>query len=268
MSRLCRLLKVSPAGYYAWQKRGISAHTKQDRELTSMIRKIFDGSGGTYGCPRVHQELRKHGVRVSARRIGRLMRADGMRGRVVRVYRARAKQHQMYAAHDNQVRHHRATRPDVVWVGDVTYLKVARHWCYLAVVMDQCSRRILAWALRLNRGTLLTRSAFDAAYRARKPGRLIFHSDRGIEYTAPGFRDRLTTLGVRQSTTRGGSPGENAHAESFFHSLKADVIHGVQFVTDESMRACIRSYVRYYNHKRLHSALGYRSPVEFERVAA
>jgi len=268
VSRLCRLLKVSPAGYYAWHKRGSSTHTERDRELTSMIRRIFEGSGGTYGCPRIHQELRKHGVRVSMRRVARLMRAGGMRGRVVRVYRSRAKQRQMYAAHENQVRHQEATRPDAVWVGDVTYLKVARHWCYLAIVLDQYSRRILAWALWLTRGTQLTRSVFDAAYRVRQPDRLIFHSDRGIEYTAPGFRDRLTTLGVRQSTTRGGSPGENAHAESFFHSLKADVIHGVLFMTDESLRACIRRYVRFYNHKRLHSSLGYRSPAEFERQAA
>jgi len=268
VSRLCRLLKVSSAGYYAWHGRGTSMHAEQDRELTSVIRKIFEGSGGTYGCPRVHRELRKQGVHVSSRRIARLMREGGMRGRVVRVYRARAKQRRMYAAHENRVRGKVAKKPDTVWVGDVTYLKVARHWCYLAVVMDQCSRRILAWAIRRTRGTQVTRDVFNAAYRIRQPRRLIFHSDRGIEYTAPGFRSRLTALGVRQSTTRGGSPGENAHVESFFHSLKADVVHGVQFLNDKTLRACVKRYVRFYNHKRLHSALGYRSPVEFERVAA
>ena len=102
----------------------------------------------------------------------------------------------------------------------------------------------------------------------QQPRRLIFHSDRGAEYTAPGYPDRLTTLGVRQSMTRGGSPADNAHAESFFHSLKADVVHGVAFMTDDSLRKCLRRYVRYYNHQRLHSSLGYRSPSEFERLVA
>jgi putative transposase len=150
----------------------------------------------------------------------------------------------------------------------VTYLRVAKHWCYLAVVMDQFSRRVVGWSLRRVRGTPLTRAAFDHAFRRRRPRRLIFHSDRGIEYAAPAFRDRLKALGVRQSMTRGGTPGDNAHAESFFHSLKADVVHGVQFASDESLRSCVRRYVRYYNHERLHSSLGYRSPAEYERQVA
>ena len=118
------------------------------------------------------------------------------------------------------------------------------------------------------RGTPLTRAAFDPAFRRRRPRRLIFHSDRGIEYAAPAFRDRLKALGVRQSMTRGGAPGDNAHAESFFHSLKADVVHGVAFSSDDSLRSCVSRYVRYYNYRRLHSSLGYLSPVEYERQAA
>jgi transposase InsO family protein len=134
--------------------------------------------------------------------------------------------------------------------------------------MDQFSRRVVGWSLKRVRGVQLTRAAFEQAFRRRRPRRLIFHSDRGIEYAAPDFRDRLKALGVRQSMTRGGNPGDNAHAESFFHSLKADVVHGVEFVTDESLRACVRRYVHYYNHRRLHSSLGYRSPVEYERQVA
>ncbi len=268
MSRLCALYGVTRAGYYAWRARAESAHSEQDRVLVKAIRRVFEESAGTYGSPRVQRELLEKGWKVSRRRVERLMRAAGLRGRVVRVYRSNPRLHRLYAQHPNRLWDCRAKRPDAVWVADVTYLGVAKHWCYLAVVMDQFSRRVVGWSLRRVRGTQLTRAAFDHAFRRRRPRRLIFHSDRGIEYAAPGFRDRLKALGVRQSMTRGGTPGDNAHAESFFHSLKADVVHGVQFVSDESLRSCVRRYVRYYNHQRLHSSLGYRSPVEFERQVA
>jgi putative transposase len=268
VSRLCTLYGVTRAGYYAWRARGESAHAERDRALVKAIKRIFDASDGTYGSPRVHRDLRTEGWRVSRRRVGRLMRAAGLRGRVVRVYRSNPRLHQIYAQHPNRLWKLEAKRPDAVWVGDVTYLRVRKHWCYLAVVMDQFSRRVLGWSLRRRRGTQLTRAAFDRAFRRRRPCRLIFHSDRGIEYSAPGFGDRLKALGVRQSMTRGGTPADNAHAESFFHSLKADVVHGVAFDTDARLRTCLRRYVRYYNHRRLHSSLGYQSPVEFEQQAA
>ena len=268
MSRLCALLGVTRAGYYAWAARAESAHSERDRFVVRAIRKIFEASDGTYGSPRVQRQLVAQGVRVSRRRVERLMRAAGMRGRVARVYRSNPRLHQVYAQHPNRLWESRAKRPDAIWVGDVTYLRVSTHWCYLAVVMDQFSRRVVGWSLKRTRGTTLTRAAFDQAYWRGQPRRLIFHSDRGVEYAAPGFRDRLTTLGVRQSMTRGGSPADNAHAESFFHSLKADVVHGVAFMTDDSLRKCLRRYVRYYNHQRLHSSLGYRSPSEFERLVA
>jgi putative transposase len=268
VSRLCALYGVTRAGYYAWRARAESARSKQDRVLVTVIRRIFEANGGTYGSPRVQQELLAEGFKVSRRRVARLMRAADMCGRVVRVYRSNPRLHQLYAQHPNRLWDLHAKKPDAIWVGDVTYLKVAKHWFYLAVVMDQYSRRVVGWSLKPARGTQLTRAAFDPAFRRRRPQKLIFHSDRGIEYAAPGFRDRLKALGVRQSMTRGGTPGDNAHAESFFHSLKADVIHGVAFVSDESLRSCVRRYVRYYNHQRLHSALGYRSPVEYERQVA
>lgn len=268
MSRLCALYGVTRAGYYAWLKRGVSHRTEQDRGLVQKIAPIFKASRETYGSPRVHRELRRSGVRVSRRRVARLMGAVGMRGRISRVYRPTARLKSMYAKHPNRLWRRRARRPDSVWVGDVTYLRVDRHWCYLAVVVDQFSRRILGWRLRRSRGVALTRSAFNAAYQRRRPRRLIFHSDRGVEYAAPAYVDHLKGLGVRQSMTSGGAPSENAHAESFFHSLKADVIHGVEFLTDESLRVRLRWYVTYYNRKRLHSALGYQTPTEFEEKVA
>jgi putative transposase len=200
--------------------------------------------------------------------VARLMAADGMRGRVSRIYRPKAKLRHIHAQHPNRLWGRHAKRPDTIWVGDVTYLKVANHWCYLAIVEDQCSLRILGWSVSRKRGASLTRRAFDAAYRLRRPERLIFHSDRGIEYAAPSYRDRLKALGIRQSMTSGGAPSENPHAESFFHSLKADVIHGVEFLNDEALRACLRWYVPFYNRRRLHSSLGYQSPYEFEKKIA
>ena len=268
MSRLCALYGVTRAGYYAWRARAESAHSEQDRELAQAIRRIFEASGGTYGSPRVQKELSAEGRQVSRRRVERLMRASGLRGRVVRVYRSNPRLHQLYGQHPNRLWERQAKRPDAIWVGDVTYLKVAKHWCYLAVVLDQFSRRVVGWSLKRVRGTQLTRAAFDEAFRRRQPQKLIFHSDRGIEYAAPAFRDRLKALGVRQSMTRGGNPGDNAHAESFFHSLKADVVHGLDFASDESLRSCVRRYAHYYNHRRLHSSLGYRSPVEYEALIA
>lgn len=269
MSRLCALYGVTRAGYYAWRGRDESTHRKQDRMLLGEIRAIFERSHGTYGSPRVQQELAGRGLCVSRRRVERLMRAAGMRGRVVRVYRANPGMHRFYGQHPNRLWTTPARRPNQIWVGDVTYLSVAGRWRFLAVVMDQYSRRVLGWSLDRVRNTELTRAAFDHAVRCRPPRRgLIFHSDRGSEYAGAAFRDKLRSWRVRQSMTRGGEPADNAHAESFFHSMKADAVHGVAFANEGQLRRCIRAYVRYYNYQRLHSSLGYRSPVAYERQAA
>jgi putative transposase len=247
----------------------MSPRRRQDRALLEEMRAIFECSGGTYGSPRIQESLAAHGHRVSRRRVERLMRADGMRARVARVYRPKAGTHRWFGQQPNHVRRTHATRPNQIWVGDLTYLAVAGRWWYLAVVLDQCSRRVLAWRLGEIRDSRLTRAVVDAALRRRQPaGGLIFHSDRGSEFLGTMFRARLTAGGVRQSMTRGGAPGENAHMESFFHSLKADVIHGRSFHAVTELRHQLRRYVRYYNHRRLHSALDYQSPVDYERGAA
>jgi putative transposase len=269
VSQLCSLCGVRRGSYYAWRRRGESTRRGQDRVLLGEIQKIFKGSRGTYGSPRVHRALRDRGLRVSRRRVERLMRGAELRARVVQVYRANRGLHRFFGRYPNLLGRTRAARKDRIWVGDVTYLKVARSWHFLALVMDQYSRRVLGWRLGLVRSTKLTRAAFDGAMRRRKPSRgLIFHSDRGSEYQGSSFGDRLRDLGVRQSMTRGGSPGDNPHAESFFHSLKADALQGLTFKNVSELRRCLQAYVRYYNHRRMHSSLGYRSPVEFERRAA
>ncbi len=268
MTRLCALYGVTAAGYYAWRRRPESPHAVQDRKLTQRITALFTAHRGRYGSPRIHRALRGEGWRVSRRRVERLMGTAGLRARVARVYRANPKLHRFFGQHPNRLPRGGARRPDQVWVGDITYLSVGGQWRFLAVVLDQCSRRVLAWRLGRRRNAQLTRAVFDAAMRRRRPpGGLIFHSDRGSEYAAAVFRDRLAALGVHQSSALRG-PGDNAHMESFFHSLKAEVVHGVQFATEAALRRELGGYMRYYNHRRFHSALGYRSPVDYESRAA
>ena len=259
---------MTRAGYYAWQRRPLSAHAEQDRELSEQIVAIFAAHHGRYGSPRIHRELIGAGWRVSRRRVERLMRAAGLRARVARVYRANPALHRFFGQHPNRLPAAGARRPDQVWVGDVTYLPVAGRWRFLAVVLDQCSRRVLAWTLGRRRDAHLTRQVLDAAVRRRRPPRgLVFHSDRGSEYVGATLRDRLRALGIRQSSALRG-PEDNAHMESFFHSLKAELVHGVRFATETALRQSIAGYVRYYNHRRIHSALAYRSPVDYESCAA
>ena len=268
MTRLCALYGVTPAGFYAWCRRPASAHTEQDQQLTQRITRIFRSHRGRYGSPRIWQALRATGWRVSHRRVERLMRAAGLRARVVRVYRANPALHRFFGQHPNRLPRHAARRPNQIWVGDITYLPVGPRWRFLARVVDQCSRRVLAWRVGRRRDARLTCRVLEAAVRRRRPAAgLIFHSDRGSEYAATAFRDRVAGWGLRQSATQRG-PGENAHMESFFHSLKAEAIHGVRFATDAALRRTVAQYIRYYNQHRLHSALGYRSPIDFEAAAA
>lgn len=269
MTRLCRVFSVTRAGFYAWRERPASARARRDRVLLEEIRVIFERSGGTYGSPRIHRALIARGLRLSRRRVERLMSAQGWRARVARIYRGKAGTHRWFGQHPNHVKRTQATRLNHIWVGDLTYLAVAGRWWYLAVVLDQCSRRVLAWRLGAIRDSRLTRAVVDAALRRRRPlAGLIFHSDRGSEFLGTVFRRCLAAHGVQQSMTGGGAPAENAHMESFFHSLKADVIHGRSFQTVTELRQQLRRYLPYYNHQRLHSALDYQSPVDYERTAA
>lgn len=161
------------------------------------------------------------------------------------------------------------TRCDQVWVGDLTYVSVAGRWWYLAAVLDRHSRRLLAWRLGQTRDARFTCGLLDAALRRRRPAPgLIFHSDRGSEFLGAAFHARLVALGAEQSMTRGGAPDENAHMESFFHSLKAELLQGRTFVTARELRRHLTRYAQYYNQERLHSSLGYQSPVDYERGTA
>jgi len=264
---MCRLYGVTRAGFYAWARRQPSAHAQRDEALLTKIRKVFAAHQGHYGSPRVHGALARAGERVGAKRIARLMREQHLRANIADRYRSRAGTKAFFTSIPNRQLEVLADRPDRVWVGDVTYLKVGRDWRYLAVVMDKHSRRILSWALRPQRTVALTLVALRrAAHRRRpKPG-LIFHSDRGIEYAATSYRDCLGELGVVQSMNRPRSMNDNAHMESFFHTMKAELHRKLNVRSDTRLREVIGNYVGYYNHRRGHTELAHHSPAEFEAI--
>jgi transposase InsO family protein len=234
--------------------------------MTERVSAVFHGARGLYGSPRVTRELAHQGVSVGRRRVARLMRLAQLQGRSARLYRrSRVGQKRFYRGHPNSIRSLTTNRPNQLWVADVTYVRVAGRWRYLAVVMDRHSRRILGWSLGRYRDAALTCRALAHAVRWRCPSRgVTFHSDRGIEFAAFDLGDALSRLGFLQSMNRPRQMNDNAHMESFFHSLKTEWLYGMSFQTDASLRLAVADYVRFYNRQRLHSSLGYLPPAAFE----
>ena len=268
---LCKWLDVSPAGFYKWRDRGLSDRAKANQALQLKIQRIYDDSRGSYGSPRVHAQLRREGEKVSRSRIERLMRQSGLVGRAARMYRRKASVKPFHASLPNL----RLNRPgpkgiNEQWVADITYLKVSGEWRYLAVVMDLYSRRIIGWTLSKNRTAQVTRAALRQALQTREvsPG-LIFHTDRGVEYGAWLMQNELKKYGFLSSMNRAESVTDNAHMESFFKSMKTEIIKGVEFKSEHELRMALSSYINeFYNVARLHSGLGYKTPIECDTMVA
>ena len=265
---MCRVYGVTRAGYYAWRSRERSERERQNDALVYAIVTVHAQSRGTYGSPQVHHALRRRGHRVGENRIARLMRRHGIKARVARIrYTSPATQRFFDNARNEQLEL-KLERPDQVWVGDITYLKVGAVYRYLAVVLDKYSRRVLGWSYGPRKDVALTLRALNSAVRRRRPERgLVFHTDRGTEYAAMAFKRRLVQLGIIQSMNRPGKVTDNAFIESFFHSMKSELYHGVRFDQDSAMREALKSYVPFYNTDRLHSSLHYVSPATFEQRA-
>jgi transposase InsO family protein len=266
---MCRFYGVSRSGYYAWCKRDPSRRKRENSELVEVIKDEHDRSLGTYGSPRTTVALQQQGFSVSENRVARLMQANGIMARSATLYHANPGTHAFFTEIPNRIHRLEATGPNQIWAGDITYLRVGNKWRYLAVVMDLYSRRIIGWALGMNRKVDLTLRALNYAIRNRQPeSGVYFHNDRGIEYAGLRYRRRLRQLGFIQSMNRPGKMIDNAQMESFFHSFKSDVYHGLVFRTETSIREVLRRYIPFYNQTRLHSGLGYVPPALYEAMAA
>lgn len=267
---MCDWLKVSRSGYYAWLKRATSLHSIEDEKLGAKIIQIHQQSRGTYGSPRVHEVLKKQGIAIGRKRVERLMQARGLQGRVVKVTRRQPGLKRFIARGENlRLNQPKPTNINRVWVADITYIKVRDTYKYLSVIMDLYSRRILSWSLTKTRTTEDTSKILKRAIRERQPDEgLIFHTDRGIEFTGKGFRNVLTKHKLLPSVNRLGVCTDNGHMESYFHSLKAELIRGRKFNSMKELRYALNSYINhFYNKKRLHSGIGYCSPIEYEEIA-
>lgn len=236
----------------------------------SIIEKIYLESRGTYGSPRIHQELRARGIRIGRKRVARLMRKRGIKARCARIYHSKRGIKKYFSGIPNRSLEVIPVKPNQVWVSDITYLKVGGQWRYLAAVMDKFSRRIIGCSVSKNKDAVLTLRAFNEAVDNRKPQTgVIFHTDRGTEYGTFIFRDRLSQVGFVQSMNRpNGKMTDNSFMESFFHTMKAECIHGEKFTDDQEISSQIWSYIPFYNSKRMHSALGYLSPEVYELKTA
>jgi putative transposase len=268
---MCRLYGVSVSGYYAWRGRPLSERARRDASLLEKIQHEHAVSRETYGSPRVHAALKREGERVGRRRVERIMRQHGIRGRCAGLYRWMPGMDRFFRRESdcNRLANRSITAPDQAWVGDVTYLKVKRAMALSGHGGGSLLTSSAGWSLGAQRTSQLTRRALRAALtkRSPKPG-AIFHSDRGVEYLGYDVQRALNRAGLERSVNRPRRMNDNAHMESLFKTLKSDMYHGLQYDSDHALRQAIVSYIEFYNGTRLHSALGYRTPIEFEHACS
>ena len=268
---MCEVLGVSRSGYYDRVSRPESARAAEDRGLAAEIRAGHEGSRGRYGSPRVHAELRAHGRRVGRKRVARLMRGMGLAARRKRRFRRTTDSaHALPVAPNLLGRDFAAAAPDRVWLADLTYIWTAEGWLYLAVVLDLFSRRVVGWAMADHLGHELALAALDMAIARRRPAAgLVHHSDRGVQYAAHGYRRRLREHGMLCSMSRKGDCWDNAPMESFFATLKGELVEERDYLTRDEARADVFQYVEgFYNRRRLHPGIGYLTPEQKADLAA
>lgn len=266
---MCRVLDVSSSGFYAWLKKG-SARERSDRQVLKVIREVFEQCRETYGSPRIYRELQERGIRCSKARVERLMRENGITPPRKKKYRVTTdSNHRNPVAPNLLQRDFSASGPNRRWVSDITYVWTWEGWLYLAVVLDLFSRRIVGWAMdrRLETESLTLRALHMALF-GRAPDRgLIHHSDRGSQYTGEVYRDALRARGIVCSMSRRGDCWDNAAIESFFATLKLELIHRRSFRTRAEARLEIFEYLEvFYNRQRRHSYLGWLTPAAFEQA--
>ena len=266
---MCRVLRVSKSGYYAWIRRPVSQRAKTNARLVDEIRIAYQENRKAYGSPRIRIALQNKGILCGHNRVARLMRLNCIIAqRQFRHKRHRATTHGRSLAINLVNRNFRVSKPNCVWAADITVLWSGSGWLYLAVVMDLYSRKIIGWAMQKRMTDNLTIHALKMAIDQRNPkGELIHHSDQGSQYASDSFRQELTRYHIAPSMSRKGNCYDNAVVESFFKTLKAEIQKEDRSKTREETRSRIFEYIEvFYNRKRLHSTLGYLSPVEYERL--
>jgi putative transposase len=269
---MCRVLRSHPSGYYRWRNAAKRPPRRQLRRLALIesIRTIHQRSHGSYGAPRVHRQLRSQGERCSRRTVETLMRQQQIRSRRIRRFRLRTTDpnhpHPIAPNHLNRQFGRRKLRANQVWMADITFVATAQGWLYLAVVMDLYSRRIVGWAAADHLRAELTLKALQKALGERRPTKgLMHHSDRGVQYACGEYQSLLEQHGIKCSMSRGGDCYDNAVIESFFKTFKSELVHHQQYQTRKEATASIHAWIElFYNRQRRHSALGYRSPAEYE----
>ncbi len=265
---MCRVLGVSTSGYYAWRKRPPSRQAAENLALSKRIRAIHERSRQTYGARRIHAELEAEGVAVSRQRVGRLMRALGLAGVTRRKRRCTTRRDpQAAVAADRVQRRFEASRPNRLWVADITYVPTQEGFVYLATVLDVFSRKIVGWAMSARQTVELVQAALEMALTTRAARGVVFHSDRGSQYTALAFTRRCAEAGIERSMGAAGNCYDNAMAESFFATLECELLQRVPFASRAQAEQELFVFIEaFYNRLRRHSALGYLSPVQFERA--
>ena len=280
LSVVCWVLGITQSGFHAWRGRAPSARAQERDSLSTTIRRVYDAHRGRYGAPRIYRVMcERDGYTGSLNRIQSLMRAMNLRAKAGRKYKATTDSgHSLPVAANllgqdiscdtsaGSTSH--AQAPDRVWLSDITYLWTREGWQYVCAVLDLYTRKIVGWAIAGHMTRQLVLDALQMAYRVRKPGRgLIFHSDKGSQYASAEVRRWLTERGIRQSMSGTGNCFDNAPMESFWHTLKVEETHGQDFATRAQASHCVFAYIEgWYNTTRMHSSLGYKSPVQFERI--
>lgn len=269
--RMCRWLRVSPSGYYAWQRRPLSARAQANERLAMEIRAIHARVRKSYGSPRMHRELVDQGLACGRHRVARLMRGEGLRAKPrKRFVTTTQSNHGEPISLDLVTRNFTAEAPNRIWVSDITYVPTHEGWLYVAVILDLYSRRIVGWSAKESLDAEVVLDALNDAAGRRRPGSgWILHSDRGVQYASKAIRARVAALGGHSSMGRSGNCFDNAVAESFFGSMKTEWVHGQNYETRDQAKRDIFEYIElFYNPNRRHSRLGQISPAEFEARAA
>jgi len=267
IAAMCRLFEVTRQGYYAYAHRPPSARVRDDAALGETVRAIFAETGETYGSPRVLEELQRRGMRVGKRRVERAMRSMGLTPPMPRRHRTTTVRDPAHPVAPNALaRDFAASRPNERWVTDITYVWTDEGWAYLAVIIDLFSRAVVGWASDATLSTRLPLAALDTAIRRRRPGAgLMHHSDRGCQYTSAEYRSTLASLGITVSMSRKGNCWDNAVIESFFGTLKNELVYRRRWRHRLELHRAVFEYIEvFYNRRRLHSSLDYKTPAEVE----